>query len=178
VVLGIDPGTRRTGFGVVVRRGSRLAHVDNGLVAPKADLPLATRLKAIHEALAEAIARYRPDVVAIENVFVHRNVRAALKLGHARGVAMLCAAQAGLDVHEYSPAEVKMSVVGTGRAEKDQVAQMVRLLLALPEVAQTDASDALAVAICHAQRQRDVRFKAARGIDPARTGSIPPEVKP
>ncbi|MBN1282447.1 MAG: crossover junction endodeoxyribonuclease RuvC [Proteobacteria bacterium] len=148
-VLGIDPGSNVTGYGIVEGRGISLTHIDNGIIAPKADLPLPQRLLCIHSELVSLIGRHSPDAVAIENVFVAKNVRSSLMLGHARGVAMLAACQAGLDAAEYTPSQVKGAVTGSGRADKGQVQRMVRALLGLPEVAAEDASDALAVAMCH-----------------------------
>jgi len=132
-----------------------LKHIDNGAVITSPKAPLGERLLKIHEALREVIARYEPETVAMETVFVSKNVSSALKLGHARGVAMLAASQSGLDVHEYAPTEVKKAVVGTGRAEKKQVQEMVRIILGLPEIAQEDASDALAVAICRCHHHHE-----------------------
>ena len=149
-ILGIDPGSRITGYGVIETRGNRLLHVDNGAIATISDAPLALRLQAIHRGLEQVIASYRPDAMAVEQVFLAKNALSALKLGHARGVVLVCGVNAGLPVFEYSALQVKSAVVGYGRAAKGQVQQMVRALLNLPEIAQEDASDALAVAICHA----------------------------
>ena len=148
-VLGIDPGSNVTGYGIVEGQGNSFAHIENGLIAPAGGLPLPRRLLAIHSGLSRLIEKYRPEAVAIENVFVSKNARSSLILGHARGVAMLAACQAGLDAAEYTPSQVKGAVTGSGRASKDQIQRMVRALLKLPEVASEDASDALAVAICH-----------------------------
>ena len=153
-VLGIDPGTRITGWGIVEKRGMTLTHVDNGAIITRSRDPLVDRLKVIHDGLQEVIVRHGPSVAGIESIFVSRNVASALKLGHARGVAMLVAANHGMEVTEFAPQAVKRAVVGTGRAEKSQVAEMVRMILALPEVPQEDAADALAVAIARAQRMQ------------------------
>jgi len=148
-VFGIDPGSERTGYGCVETDGSRHRIVLCGAIAPGAR-PFPDKLLAIHRELAALLLECGPDSVAIENVFHAANARSALKLGHARGVAMLAAAQAGLPVAEYTPTEIKRAVVGYGRAEKPQVQQMVRLLLGLAAVPSPhDAADALAVAICH-----------------------------
>lgn len=149
-ILGIDPGSRITGYGLIETQGNRLRHVDNGAIITRSDQELPQRLKTIHDGLAEAIDLYRPEVVAVEQIFVDKNVQSALKLGHARGTALLVGVNRGLPVFEYSASQVKNAVVGYGRASKAQVQQMVKVLLALPEIAQEDASDALAVAICHA----------------------------
>lgn len=149
-VLGIDPGSERTGYGCAETSGSRLRLVVCGAVTPPSRASFPERLLAIHRALRACLAECRPDAVAIENVFFAINVRSALKLGHARGVAMLAASEAGLPIVEYTPAEIKRAVVGYGRAEKPQVQQMIKLLLGLRAVpAPHDAADALAVAICH-----------------------------
>ena len=148
-VFGVDPGSLRTGYGCIDTDGSRHRLVACGAITtPAAAFP--EKLLAIHRALGELLRMHRPDCVVVENVFHAMNVRSALKLGHARGVALLAAVEGGYPVVEYTPAEIKLAVVGYGRAEKHQVGEMVRLLLGLGEVPQPhDASDALAVAICH-----------------------------
>jgi crossover junction endodeoxyribonuclease RuvC len=149
-VFGIDPGSERTGYGCIDTDGQRHQLVASGAIALSPRLPFAQRLQHIHESLSTLLREYRPELVAVENLFHATNARSALKLGHARGVAMLAAVEAGLAVVEYTPAEIKRAIVGYGRAEKHQVADMVRVLLHL-DTAPTpfDASDALAVAICH-----------------------------
>jgi crossover junction endodeoxyribonuclease RuvC len=150
-IFGIDPGSDRTGYGCVDSDGSRHRLVVCGAIATRRCETFPDKLRLIHRDLAALIAAHRPAVVAVENVFHAANVRSALKLGHARGVAILAAVEQGVPVAEYSPAEVKRAVVGYGRAEKHQVGEMVRLLLGLREVPEpNDAADALAVAICHA----------------------------
>lgn len=149
LVLGVDPGTRATGWGVVEFERNRLRHVAHGVITTRADSPLPERLAAIFRGLGQVIADYRPEEAGVENIFAARNTQSALKLGHARGVILLCAELNGLAVREYTPQQVKSAVVGYGHAEKEQVQDMVRRLLALPKKAQADASDALAVAICH-----------------------------
>lgn len=152
-VFGIDPGSARTGYGCVQSDGSRHRMIVCGAITIPASHSFPEKLKIIHAELAILIARHRPDCVAIENLFHAVNARSALKLGHARGVAMLAAVEAGVPIVEYTPAEVKQSVVGYGRAEKRQVQSMVQLLLGLTEPpAPFDASDALAIAVCHLQR--------------------------
>jgi crossover junction endodeoxyribonuclease RuvC len=149
-VFGVDPGSERTGYGCVETDGQRHQLVTCGTIVVPARAPFPERLRLIHEGLVELLRQWHPDLVAVENLFTAVNVRSALKLGHARGVAMLAAVEAGLPIAEYSPAEIKRAVVGYGRAEKHQVAEMVRLLLQLDQApASADASDALAVAICH-----------------------------
>ena len=156
-VFGIDPGSDRTGYGCVESDGRRHHLVICGAVKTGTGAAFPDKLARIHHALVELIAECRPECVAIENLFHAVNVRSALKLGHARGVAMLAAVESGLPVIEYTPAEIKRAVVGYGRAEKNQVQQMVKLLLGL-KAAPTphDAADALAVAICHVQSHRAV----------------------
>jgi len=149
-IFGIDPGSDRTGYGCVESDGSRQRMIISGAIATAGASSFPEKLLKIHTALALLIAECRPDCVAIENLFHSTNARSALKLGHARGVAMLAAVEAGLPVAEYTPAEIKRAVVGYGRAEKHQVQQMVKLLLGLPALPSPhDAADALAVAICH-----------------------------
>lgn len=149
-ILGIDPGSRITGYGIIEQQGSRLRHIDNGAIFTRSEDDLASRLKIIYDGLGRIIRDYAPEAVAVEQIFVAKNALSALKLGHARGAALLAGVNAGLPVFEYSALQVKSAVVGYGRASKEQVQQMVRSLIALPEIAQEDASDALAVAICHA----------------------------
>jgi crossover junction endodeoxyribonuclease RuvC len=149
-IFGIDPGSERTGYGCVETDGSRHRLIAAGAIATPATATFPQKLLLIHSRLAALIEECRPDCAAIENLFFATNVRSALKLGHARGVAMLAAVEAGLPVFEYTPAEIKRAVVGYGRAEKPQVQQMVKILLGLAEIPSPhDAADALAVAICH-----------------------------
>ena len=153
-VLGIDPGSRFMGYGVVEERRGRLAHVGHGVIKVDADAPLELRLKELHDSLLTALKLYKPQAVAVEGVFTFRNARSALILGHARGVALLAAAQVGLPVHEYAPARVKRSVGAGGASDKDAVARMVCTFLELEEIERADASDALAVALCHLNQSR------------------------
>ena len=149
-VLGIDPGTQRTGWGVVERRGTRMHHHGHGTIAPRRDAPLEDRLLAIFEGLVGVIDEYRPGSVAVEDVFHGRHARSALRLGHARGAALVSAARAGLSVHAYPPARVKRVITGYGAADKAQVAKMIAAFLGLTELPGADAADALAIAMCHA----------------------------
>ena len=149
-ILGIDPGSRATGYGLIEQQGNRLIHLDNGAITTRSGDELALRLQRIYHELSGLIAEFRPDAMAVEQVFMAKNPASALKLGHARGAALLAGVNAGLPVAEYSALQVKSAVVGYGRAAKSQVQQMTRTLLNLPEIAQEDAADALAVAICHA----------------------------
>ena len=152
-VFGIDPGSARTGYGCVQSDGSRHRMIACGAITIAASNSFPEKLKVIHAGLGALLAEHRPDVVAIENLFHAVNARSALKLGHARGVAMLAAVEAGVPIVEYTPAEVKQSIVGYGRAEKEQVQSMIQLLLGLSECPSPfDASDALAIAVCHLHR--------------------------
>jgi len=151
-IFGIDPGSVRTGYGCVETDGSRHLIIASGAISTPALASFPDKLLQIHKGLAALIAQCRPDCVAIENLFYATNAKSALRLGHARGVAMLAAVEAGLPVIEYTPAEIKRAVVGYGRAEKQQVQQMVKLILGLATLPTPhDAADALAVAICHSQ---------------------------
>ncbi|ROR29802.1 crossover junction endodeoxyribonuclease RuvC [Inmirania thermothiophila] len=151
-ILGIDPGSRVTGYGVVELDGGRARAVAWGCIAPPPG-PFTGRLHAIFEGVRDVVSTHQPAEAAVEEVFVHRNVAAALKLGQARGAALCAATAAGLPVAEYAPGVVKQAVTGTGRASKAQVAYMVRALLAIREPLAADAADALAVALCHGQHR-------------------------
>jgi crossover junction endodeoxyribonuclease RuvC len=153
-VLGLDPGSRRTGYGVAERTGSGLRCLGCGAIAPRGRLDLAGRLHHIAARVGELIDRTAPDCVVVEKAFYHESVHATLVLGHVRGALLVVAAQRGLPVAEYSPREIKLSVVGNGGATKEQVAYMVRRLLALPETPSADAADALACVLCHLHRAR------------------------
>lgn len=152
-VVGLDPGLRRTGWGVIEAEGNRLRHIANGAIAVAAELPLAERLRHLHSELQRVIEAQRPQEAAVEETLVNRNPDSTLKLGMARGIALAVPALLGLSVFEYLPLVVKKSIVGTGQASKDQVGMMVRQLLpgCRPETA--DAADALAIAICHAHHR-------------------------
>ena len=149
-ILGIDPGSRKTGFGIIDVKGNRSHYVTSGLIR-LTDKPLALRLKVIYESISLLINQHQPDVMAIEEVFLAKDPRAALKLGQARGAAMVAGVVGELDVSEYSARAVKKSVVGSGAATKSQVQHMVMRLLSLPAEPAEDAADALAVALCHGQ---------------------------
>jgi crossover junction endodeoxyribonuclease RuvC len=151
VVLGLDPGTRRFGWGVVERRGTRLIHIAHGVVALDGDAALATRLVELEKALDTVVQAQRPKQASVESLFFHKDAQAAAKLGHARGVALLVCARASLEVFEYAPARVKRTVAAHGRASKPQVAQMIRVILSLPSAPAFDAADALALAVTHLQ---------------------------
>lgn len=148
-ILGIDPGSSVTGYGIVEECADRLVHVENGEISVSSKSLFPRSLKRIYDTLQDVILEFTPHVVAVEDLFFYKNVKTALKLGHARGIAILAGVNAGLDVHEYSPLEIKQAVVGYGRATKGQIQEMVKELLNLPDIISFDASDALAVAICH-----------------------------
>ena len=163
-VLGVDPGTAATGYGVVVRAdGGAVSLVECGVIRTRSDAPLPERLQAIHEGLEDVLARHAPDVVAVESVFYGKNVKTTVMLGHTRGAILLTAALHGADVVDYSPAEIKNAMVGTGRATKEQVQFMVKKLLRLKEApSPSDAADGVAVALCHLNTGR---------LDPQRLGA-------
>jgi len=164
-IFGIDPGSVRTGYGCVDTDGTRHRLVSAGALAMSSTAALPDRLLDIHRGLTRLLHEASPDCVVVENLFHARNVRSALVLGHARGVAVLAAVEAGVPVVEYTPAEVKQAVVGYGRAEKGQLQQMVKLLLGLDTVPSPhDAADALAVAICHAHLQGPAAGVASRRV--------------
>ncbi len=153
-ILGLDPGLRRTGWGVIVIEGARLSHVAHGVIAPKETMRLSERLLAVFLGVAEVVRIHAPDEAAIEETFVTANGSSTLKLGHARAAAIIAPAQAGLPVAEYAAKVVKKAVVGTGGADKTQVAFMIARLLPAAGAATADAADALAVAIAHAHARR------------------------
>lgn len=160
-VLGLDPGSLRTGWGIIdLNDAQGQVHVANGCIRTGSGT-LASRLRAIHDGIVELMQQYRPQEVAIERVFVHRNPDSALKLGQARGVALLAACQPGVDIHEYAPRAVKLAVVGTGAADKTQVAHMICALLRISGPLGPDAADALAIGLCHAQARRLHNLRSA-----------------
>jgi crossover junction endodeoxyribonuclease RuvC len=161
ILLGLDPGLRSTGWGVIAASGNRLGHIANGCVRSDADAPLAQRLLQIHDGLREVLAEHAPDEAAVEETFVNANPHSTLKLGQARGIALLVPALAGLPVAEYAPNLIKKSVVGSGHAGKDQIRLMVATLLPGCHITGSDAADALAVAICHAHHAATLNTWAA-----------------
>ena len=168
-LLGLDPGLRNTGWGVIEAHDNRLRHVADGVIRTDERLSLADRLVELHRGLAEVIERYRPAEAAVEETFVNKNAVSTLKLGQARGIALLVPARAGLSVAEYPPNVVKKTVVGTGHAAKEQIQMMVRTLLPGCVISGADAADALAVAICHAHhRATAARVEAAVALGAGR----------
>lgn len=153
-ILGIDPGLRRTGWGVISCEGTRISHVANGTAKTDNTLSLSDRLLQLHKQLSAVLSEWTPDEAAVEETFVNKDARATLKLGQARGIALLVPAAAGLSVSEYAPNMVKKSVVGAGHAHKDQIGAMINILLPQCKPDSADAADALAVAITHAHHRR------------------------
>jgi crossover junction endodeoxyribonuclease RuvC len=149
IAIGIDPGTRKLGWGVVSRTGNRLTHVAHGVIALDGSESIASRLVELEGQLTEVIRHHRPTVSSVESLFFHKDAQAAAKLGHARGVVLLCLAREGIPIAEYAPAKIKRTIAGTGQADKRQVALMVRAALALDSLPPADASDALAIAMTH-----------------------------
>jgi crossover junction endodeoxyribonuclease RuvC len=156
-VLGIDPGTMVTGYGVVDDINGKLSHVAHGTIEGKRKDSFPDRLKLIFDGLNKVIEKYKPDSIALEEVFYGKSVKSAIKIGEARGIAILCTASANIPMAEYAPTVVKRAVVGTGNAQKVQVSEMVKVILALSEAPKKfDASDALAIAICHCHRSKSM----------------------
>jgi crossover junction endodeoxyribonuclease RuvC len=150
-VFGIDPGSTTTGYGIVELNGSSTRHIDNGGIHLSSSEPLPQRLADIYREISALLDAFAPDIVAIESVFMAKNVASTMKLGQARGAAMVAVANAGIPIAEYTPMQVKQAITGYGGATKEQIQKMVRTMLKLPDVAFEDASDALAIAICHCQ---------------------------
>lgn len=158
IILGIDPGSQITGFGFIQKTNNQLTHLENGLIDCRKKKDFPDRLVHIFKNIQEVIKKFTPTCVAIESIFYAKNVQSAIKLGQARGVALVSSSLLNLPVFEYTPLEVKQAVVGYGQATKEQVQQMVKRLLKLPEVAEENASDALAIAICHANSEKIKKF--------------------
>ncbi|MEI6603034.1 MAG: crossover junction endodeoxyribonuclease RuvC [Clostridia bacterium] len=163
IILGIDPGFAITGYGIIKQVGNRFQTIDYGAITTQAGVALPKRLLTLTLELESVIARYQPDVVAVEELFFCNNAKTAIAVGHGRGVAVTAAARAGIEVYEYTPMQVKQAVVGYGRASKAQIQQMVKAILGLAEIPKPDdVADALAVAICHANSnhicERDSRL--------------------
>ena len=161
-IIGIDPGLRRTGWGVVESDGVRLVYVASGLITSESDEDLSWRLRALYEGLASVLAAFKPQEAAVEETFVNENARATLKLGQARGMAMLAPAMAGIRVAEYPPNLIKKTVVGAGHAEKRQIQAMIGFLLPKAKFESADEADALAIAICHCNHRTSPAARAAR----------------
>ena len=163
IILGIDPGFAITGYGVLEYCGNKFRLIDVGAITTDAGLELSDRLLILNTGLDALISKYKPDSMAVEELFFNTNVKTAIKVGHGRGVALLSAAKAGVKVYEYTPLQVKQSVVGYGRAKKEQVQQMVKVLLNLDKIPKPDdAADALAIAICHAHSSGSINRMIGR----------------
>ncbi len=162
-ILGIDPGLRRTGWGIIASEGSRLSHIANGTLKTDASTSLSERLVQLHVQLSAVLTEWDPDEAAVEETFVNKDARATLKLGQARGIALLVPASAGLRVAEYAPNMVKKSVVGAGHAHKDQIGAMINILLPRCTPDSADAADALAVAITHAHHRQALEVEKLAG---------------
>ncbi|CAN7543210.1 crossover junction endodeoxyribonuclease RuvC [Rhizobium leguminosarum] len=160
-IVGIDPGLRRTGWGIIETSGNSLRFVASGTVTSDGDMDLAFRLCQLHDGLAEIVHSYKPDEAAVEQTFVNKDAVATLKLGQARGIAMLVPARAGLPVSEYAPNAVKKAVIGVGHGEKQQIHMMLKILMPKVEFKGNDAADALAIAICHAHNRGSNRMRQA-----------------
>lgn len=171
-VLGLDPGSRRTGFGVVERSGNRYRCLAHGAATAGAKLDLAHRLHAITARVIEVMEEWEPDVVAVEEAFYHESVRSTLVLGHVRGALLVAAVGRALEVAEYTPREIKLGVTGSGAADKTQVAHMIRHLLVVRGTMSADASDALAVAVCHLHRTRQSAPSRAAGVAATRLATL------
>ncbi len=161
-IMGIDPGLRRTGWGVIDTDGVRLSYVASGLITSDSDAPLAARLRELFQGLCAVLAVHHPAEAAVEETFVNENAKATLKLGQARGIAMLAPAMKALPVAEYTPNLIKKTVVGAGHADKKQIQMMVSMLLPKARVESADEADALAIAICHANHRTSIQARAAR----------------
>lgn len=155
IIMGIDPGFAITGYGVVKYEGNKFSVLEYGAVTTEASMKLSERLLVLYDGLVEIIEKFHPDAISIEELFFNKNIKTALNVGHGRGVAVLAAAKSGVDIYEYTPLQVKQSVVGYGRAEKAQIQQMVKAILNLPAIPKPDdVADALAIAICHGNSHR------------------------
>ena len=165
LVMGVDPGSRVTGYGLVEKRQGRMVHLHSGCVQSREKAPFYDRIHRIFVSMVDIMERFRPDEMAVEDVFYAKNVKSSLKLGHARGAVLIAAVQCGVRIHEYSALEIKKSVVGYGRATKEQVGAMVKVILNLQTVPDPDAADALAAAICHTNC---AQFQSARLRSPSR----------
>ncbi len=149
LVLGVDPGSITTGYGIVRKRNNLFTCITSGAIESPGNIPFYDRIFKIFEKMVELMELYKPDEMAIEDVFFAKNVKSSLKLGHARGAALIAAVKCNVKIYEYTPLEIKQSVVGYGRATKEQVSSMVRMILNLPSIKRADTTDALAAAICH-----------------------------
>ena len=162
LVLGVDPGSRVTGYGLVEKNGRQLVWVHSGTITTSTHLPFYERINEIFQAMTGIMERYGPSEMAVEDIFFHKNLKSALKIGHARGAVLIAAVQCGIRIFEYTPLEIKKSVVGYGRATKEQVRAMVQVMLKLRKPPVLDASDALATAVCHLNWTRPLRSVSSK----------------
>ncbi|NUO08851.1 MAG: crossover junction endodeoxyribonuclease RuvC [Candidatus Brocadia sp.] len=154
-ILGIDPGTQIAGYGVIEKIGSKIVTIDYGSIKASKNQTFSQRLQTIHDKIMDIISKHQPDQMAIEEVFYSKNIKSAIRIGEGRGIVFLCAASANIPITEYAATVIKKAVVGNGNAQKEQVQEMVKIILALPEIPEPrDASDALAIAICHSHTFR------------------------
>ena len=154
IALGVDPGSRVTGYGLIEKKNNRLSCIHSGQIALSGKTPFYNRIYKIFQGMVEIMSRYHPQEMAIEDVFYAKNIQSTLKLGHARGAVLIAAVQSGVQIFEYTPLEIKKSVVGYGRATKEQVRSMVQIIVNLKDFPKLDTSDAIAAAICHVNRYR------------------------
>lgn len=154
VILGIDPGSRSTGYGIIRKEGPHIHHIDNGLIKLNEKEPLTNRLVVLFKEVQKIVKTFSPEILALENIFYSKNIQSTLKLGHARGSIIVATGLMGLKIFEYTPLAVKQAITGYGGATKEQVQKMVKALLKLPQIAEENASDALAAAICHAHSSK------------------------
>ena len=171
IVLGVDPGSRVTGYGIVEKRNNKILHIHSGLIRSAQKIPFYERIHTIYQSMIRIMEQYRPHELAIEDMFYAKNVQSSLKLGHARGAVLIAAVQCGLRIFEYTPLEIKKSVVGYGRASKEQVRDMVRIILNVKKNLSLDTADALASAICHLNWSR---FDAVAAGTPRNKRAVSP----
>jgi len=167
-VIGIDPGSRICGYGVLEVRNGDIAHVASGSISPKPTLELPLKLKIIYDGLVEVISKHKPEAISIEDIFFAKNARSAIKLGQARGVALLAASASGITIHEYSPTKVKLALTGRGRANKLEMQRMLTSILGIADFESPDASDAVAIALCHIHLSRIESRLGAEFVKPRR----------
>lgn len=161
-VIGIDPGSRVCGYAIIESTGGKLIHLTSGTIKPKGDYPLAKRLQTIYSGITEVINSYSPTCMSVEDVFFAKNAKSAIKLGQARGVALLAGSNCDIEIHEYAPTNIKLALTGNGRANKSEVQKMVSYILGIRDEIDTDSSDAIAIAICHIN---STRLVGRDGID-------------
>lgn len=167
-VIGIDPGTRVCGYGVIESRNGEITHIASGSITPASVLPIPERLKIIYDKILGVIEEHSPDIMSVEDIFFSKNVKSAIKLGEARGVALLAASSAGISIYEYPPTKIKLALTGRGRANKTEVQKMISKILGVSEFETEDASDAVAIALCHIQLSRIEKKLGSEFVQPRR----------